>query len=188
MLPVRWIVCAFILFVVSTAFTHAQTKLSPAERKQISEFEKRANAYIKLREKVKTAAPPLKKDATAAELEAYKDGLQKAVIAARSNAVQGQIFTPQVSPLIKRLIKTSLVDFEKSEVRKTVLEADTKGVPIKVNAVYPESKELVEMPPPLLLALPQLPKDLRWRFIGRSLALVDRDGSLIIDYLPNALP
>ena len=56
------------------------------------------------------------------------------------------------------------------------------------NAAYPEDKELVQMPPPLLLALPQLPKDLRYRFIGRSLVLMDRDGALILDVMRNALP
>lgn len=188
MFPLKWVACASLIFVTSASLSFAQTDLSPAERKLIKKFEKRANAYIKLREKVRKAAPPLKTNATAAEVEAYKDGLQKALIAARAGAKQGDIFTPETSVLIKRLVKTRLDGYEKSEVRATVLEADTKGVPIRVNAAYPETKELVQMPPPLLLVLPQLHKDLRWRFIGSALVLMDRDGSLIIDYLPNALP
>lgn len=73
-------------------------------------------------------------------------------------------------------------------MRETVLEADTKGVPLRVNYTYPETKELVEMPPTLLMKLPLLPKQVRYRFVNRHLLLVDRENSLIIDYMLDALP
>jgi hypothetical protein len=73
-------------------------------------------------------------------------------------------------------------------LRETVLEADTKGVPLKVNYPYPETKEFVEMPPTLLLRLPQLPKQVRYRFVGRHMLLVDRENGLIVDYMLDALP
>ena len=66
--------------------------------------------------------------------------------------------------------------------------AENKDVPVKVNVVYPDSKEQLEMPPALLLNLPQLPKQLRYRFVGTNLLLLDRENGLIIDYLTNALP
>ena len=77
---------------------------------------------------------------------------------------------------------------ERQELRRDVFEAETKGVPVKVNAAYPEAKELMEMPPSLLLALPQLPKQIRYRFVGTNLLLVDRESNLILDYMTNALP
>jgi hypothetical protein len=40
----------------------------------------------------------------------------------------------------------------------------------------------------LLLILPQLPKEVKYRFVGRNLLLVDRDNNVIIDYMTNALP
>jgi hypothetical protein len=61
-------------------------------------------------------------------------------------------------------------------------------VPLRVNYPYPESKEFTEMPPTLLLMLPQLPKEVKYRFVGRNLLLVDRDNNVIIDYMTNALP
>jgi len=54
--------------------------------------------------------------------------------------------------------------------------------------VYPEAAELLEMPPTLLLALPPLPKQLRYRFVGTNLLLVDRENHLIVDHMANALP
>ena len=44
------------------------------------------------------------------------------------------------------------------------------------------------MPPTLLLKLPQLPKQLRYRFVNRNLLLVDRENGLIVDYMTNAIP
>jgi hypothetical protein len=98
------------------------------------------------------------------------------------------VFTPESSTLIRQIIKADFNGREKRELRETVFEAETKGVPLKVNAAYPESKELTEMPPSLLLALPQLPKQVRYRFVGTSLLLVDRENNLIIDYMTRAIP
>jgi len=67
-------------------------------------------------------------------------------------------------------------------------ESENKAVPLRVNYPYPESQELLEMPPPLLLRLPQLPKQIRFRFVGSNLLLVDRENGLIVDYMTNALP
>ena len=44
------------------------------------------------------------------------------------------------------------------------------------------------MPPYLLPKLPQLPKQVKYRFVGRNLLLVDRENGLIVDYMTNALP
>ena len=78
---------------------------------------------------------------------------------------------------------------ERVEFRDTVLrEAENKAVPLRVNYPYPESQELMEMPPTLLLRLPQLPKQLRYRFVRQNLLLVDRENGLIVDYMTKALP
>ena len=131
----RHITVPALMIFIAAGTVQTQTTLSTVEKKQIADFERQAKAYISLRDKVRKKAPPVSKDATPAQIEAHKDALQKAVIAARAGAKQGDIFTPTSAPLIKRLIKTEFTDFEKSELRKQVLEADTKGVPIKVNAV-----------------------------------------------------
>jgi hypothetical protein len=165
----------------------AQPSLSKDEKKTVADFQKRTQRYVDRREYFRGTLPKLSKDATPEQIEAHKDSLQKLVQADRVNTRQGDIFNQQIGLLIKAMIRREMTGWEKSELRKTVLEADTK-IRLKVNTPYPESKELVEMPPPLLLSLPLLPKDLRYRFIGRSLAILDRDSALVIDYLPGALP
>ena len=44
------------------------------------------------------------------------------------------------------------------------------------------------MPPALLLRLPPLAPELQYRFIGRTLILLDVDANLVVDVLPDALP
>ena len=179
-----------ILAILAFGITclNAQNSLQAADNKTISDFELRLNRYVERREHWRKTLPALSKDATPEQIQEFKASLQKLVQADRVNAKAGDIFTQQISGMVKRTISNQFKGWERSELRKTVLEADTKVVPLKVNAAYPESKELVEMSPALLLALPQLPKELRYRFIGRSLAILDRDNGLILDFMKDALP
>ena len=158
------------------------------DRSVLTAFEGRVKEYSSLREQLETKLPKLPKKATPEQIEQHKSELLRSVQTARAGAKNGDIFTPEASATIRTIIKTEMKGRERREFRETVFEAETKGVPVKVNAAYPESKELTEMPPSLLLALPQLPKQVRYRFVGTNLLLVDRENNLIIDYMPRALP
>lgn len=166
----------------------AQTRLSTHEKKVAAEFEQKAKEYSRLRERIEDELPKLPKEATAEQIENHKVSFQKAVQSARENAQQGEIFTLAAARLIRKIIKKEFKGKERVELRQTVFEAQTEGVPMKINYPYPDSKEQIEMPPALLLALPQLPKQLRYRFVGKNFLLVDRENALIIDYMTNALP
>ena len=142
-----------------------------------------------MREALEEKMPKLSKEATPEEIETHKKQFQERVRAARAGAKRGDVFTPEATTLIRKMIKDEFKGRERVELRDTVLrESDTKAVPLRVNYPYPESQELLEMPPTLLLRLPQLPKQLRFRFVGHSLLLVDRENALIVDYMTNALP
>ena len=151
-------------------------------------FEERVKEYAKLREGIEGKMPKLSKEAKPEEIEAHKAAFQKAVREARAGALPGELFRPDVAAHIRAVIKNEFRGRDRAQLRQTVFEAETKGVPLRVNYPYPESKELVEMPPTLLLKLPQLPKQVRYRFVGSNLLLVDRENGLIIDYMTNALP
>jgi hypothetical protein len=176
------------LTICSSSWIFAQNAFSYEDQQMVKAFEKRANEYAKLRTKVEGSLPKLSKTAASEEIIAHKLALQNAIQKQRANARVGEIFTPESAVLIRRMIKTEFKGWEGSEIRKTVLDAETKGVPVKVNLPYPDSAELIEMSPSLLLSLPQLPSPLRYRFIGRNLVIMDRDNALIIDYMTNALP
>jgi len=144
--------------------------------------------YLKLRAQVKDKLPRLSKDSTAEQIESYRKTFEQDMRAARVGAKRGDVFSTAGSEYIRRTLKTEFDQKDKAELRKIVFEAENKDVPLRVNYPYPESKELTEMPATLLLKLPQLPKEVRYRFVGRNLLLVDRDNNLIIDYMVNALP
>ena len=167
----------------------APQPLSAANKLTVETFEKRAKAYVKLRESLEEKMPKLSDEAKPEEIQTHKQQFQERVRAARAGAKHGDVFTPEASALIRSIIKDEYKGKERVELRDTVLkESDTKAVPLRVNYPYPESQELLEMAPTLLLRLPQLPKQLRYRFVGRNLLLIDRENGLIIDYMTNALP
>lgn len=178
------LLCNFIFYQAATG----QNNLSPGEKKVFKAFEKNVKEYSNLRERVEVQLPKLPKEATADQIENHKISFQKSVQAARRNAKQGHIFDPAAAQLIRKIIKDEFRGKDRSDLRIKVFEAETQGVPLRINFPYPDSKEQVEMPPTLLLILPQLPKQLRYRFVGRNFLLVDRENGLIVDYMTDALP
>ena len=154
----------------------------------VKTFEKRVKKYVSLREGLERKLPALSKDAKPEEIEAHKKAFEGMVRSARAGARPGEVFTPDIAGYMRNTMKAEFKGIDRKELRQAVLEADTKGVPLRVNYPYPETKELAQVPPTLLLKLPQLPKQVKYRFVGRHLLLVDRENGLIVDYMKNALP
>lgn len=173
--------------VLSLLITGAQ--VSTSDKQTLATFEKRVKEYVKLRNQVKEKLPTkISKDSTPEQIHAYMTSFEDAVRAARAGAKRGELFVPEVATYIRNVLRDDFKGRDKVELRKTILQAETAGVPVRVNYPYPEQKEFTEMPPTLLLKLPQLPQELRYRFVGTNLLLVDRENNVIVDYMPNALP
>jgi hypothetical protein len=181
---------AFALLAPSAAAQTpaAQVVVSPKHKAAFAAFEGRVKEYVALREGIEAKLPKLSKEATPEQIEAHKMAFQDAVRAARVSAKPGDLFVPELAAHIREVIKSETPPKVKKEVRETVAESEVKAVPMRVNYPYPETEELIEMPPTLLLRLPQLPKQVRYRYVGRNLLLVDRENGLIVDFMPDALP
>ena len=162
--------------------------ITPNEKAAIHTFENQVNDYVKLRNKMREQAPPLSKDATPEQINAYRKTLEESVRAARKNARRGDVFGPEVADYIRRTLKTEFQGKDRKDIRDIVFETEVQGVVLRVNYPYAQSAELSEMPATLLTKLPQLPKEVRYRFVGRNMLLVDRESNMIIDYMPEALP
>ena len=167
---------------------NSQGNVSARDKQTIAAFEKSVKAYAALREGLEEKMPKLPEKSTPEQIEAHKAAFEDSVRTARVGAKQGDLFSPAISKYIRATIQSEFKGKDRQELRKMVLEADTKGVPLRVNYPYPDNKELVEMPPTLLLRLPQLPKQVRYRFVNRHMLLVDRENGLIVDYMLDALP
>jgi len=176
--------------LLSLLFTFATAQKNPVRdaKSAVGAFEQAARDYVAMRERIRKKLPKLSDNATPEQIAVHKESLQKQVLAARSGAKQGDLFNPAVVIAFRRVIKENYRDWDRSELRKVVLQAENKGVALRVNAIYPMTEEVVEMSPALLLALPQLPPELRYRFVGTSLLLMDRDSRMILDFMKNALP
>ncbi len=169
--------------------THTpRVPVTDAEKQLIESFNRHVKDYLKQRERAKATIPPLAKNANPEQIDAHQKAFVKALQAMRAGTKAGYIFNPESASYLRAIIKTEFAPHEKAEIRRPALEADNKGVPLKVNYPYPDSKEFTEMPPTLLLKLPQLPKELKYRYVGRQLLLVDTDNNLIVDYMLDALP
>jgi hypothetical protein len=166
----------------------AQIEVSPKHKEAFAAFEASVKKYVAMREEIEGKMPKLPKDAKPEQIEKHKAALQGAVRAARTSAKQGDIFTPVAASHIREAIKADAPAKVKREVREAVTESEVKRVPLRVNQPYPETEEMLEMSPTLLLRLPQLPKQMRFRYVGRNLLLMDRENGLIIDFMPDALP
>lgn len=166
---------------------HAQASTA-ANTAAVKPFEERLKEYIKVRQEAQRKLPKLSSESQPAEIAAHAKGLQANIMTARVGAKPGEIFTTDIAGHIRSLIKDEFTGARLKALREGVLGSDVKGVPIRVNVLYPETKELIEMPPTLLLKLPLLPKELTYRFVGRNLLLVDKEAMLIVDYMPSALP
>ena len=161
--------------------------VSSEHNSSITAFQERVKGYVKLREDLEAKAPKLPKDATPEQIKEHQTNFTETVRKARAGAKRGAFFTPDMAAYIRKLIRAEFKGKERAELRETVLET-TQGISLKVNHPYPEAKELTAIPPTLLLALPQLPKQIRYRFVGRYMLLMDRENYLILDFMPDALP
>jgi hypothetical protein len=178
--------------IIGATFSQQNQDTRPAvsaqDKQAIAEFEKRVKEYVSLREGLEDKMTKLPAKSTPEQIEAHKTAFENVVRTARVGAKQGDLFSASVAEYIRATIRDEFKGKERQELRKMVLEADTKGVPLRVNYPYPDSKELTEIPATLLLRLPQLPKQVKYRFVNRHMLLVDRENGLIVDYMIDAIP
>jgi hypothetical protein len=175
--------------VVEQIVRQEQPVVSDADKATINSFQDRIEQYLKVRDAVKAKAPKLAKDSTPEQIQAAETAFVIALREARAGAKPGSLFAPDVAQYIRTTLKRELSTPDKKEIREIVLDKETSiPVALKVNYPYPDPKEFVEMPAKLLLKLPELPKEVKYRYVGRTLLLLDTDSNLILDYMVNALP
>jgi hypothetical protein len=175
---------ALVLLAQGSAVTARQKPATNADAALLADFRDRVDKYVELRNKADDSAPPLKKTPEPAEIRAAQNALTERVGAARSGAKHGDIFTPAITAHFRRLLHPELKD----KANQQLIKDDNPGnFPFKVNAPYPEKEPLSTVPPTILASLPQLPKDIEYRFVGNHLILRDGRANLIIDYIPNAI-
>lgn len=158
--------------------------------KAIAEFQDEIAEYLELHRKLEGTLPPVPKEATPEQIDAHQRALGRLIQQARNNAKVGDIFERDVRPVLRRLFHGLFAGPDGKNLRKAVLEENPPGEVVKlvVNGRYPDTIPLSSVPPQILKVLPALPEELEYRFIERSLILLDVRAHIIVDYLTGAIP
>jgi hypothetical protein len=176
------------LAIAFSATTRAQKPVNH-DAEVLADFKARVDKYVDIRKKADDSAPPLKKTDHPGDIKEAQQGLVERIGAARAGATQGEIFTPEIAALFRNLLRPETKEPDTKALLNEKKDRPKPGaVPFKVNAPYPEKEPLATMPPDVLARLPQLPKDVEYRFVDKHLILRDARANTIIDFIPNAIP
>jgi hypothetical protein len=155
----------------------------------VMDFEKQVKEYMKLRKKAEAGISALKPTDSAHQINQHRRLLAANIREARPLAKQGDMFSPDISQEFRRLISMAYQGGAAAKVRSSLRHDEpVNDVRVQVNAIYPENIPLQTTPPSILLNLPELPRELDYRIVGRTLVLRDAGANLIVDYIPGAIP
>jgi hypothetical protein len=172
---------------------HAESTQATSPQVQSKEFQGRIDKYMEIHKKAVASVPAIPKEtADAALIAKHEQQIADAIRALRPNALVGEIFTPAVRQMIVTTVKQKVEGKAGESAKATILgegnpKAEAVPVNLTVNGTYPTSAPLSSVPPSVLMALPVLPKELEYRFVGRNLILRDSTSNLIVDFIPNVI-
>jgi hypothetical protein len=164
------------------------------------EIVKYVELHRKLIEKIQAPAPT----SSAQQIADRQRQLTVAIQNARRDKRQGNIFKPEVETAFRHVLTEEFTGpngpamlneihsgnpkTEGVPQQRNPRNEPKKNVPLQVNAYYPDDAPLSSVPPSLLLHLPALPEEVRYRFVGRHLILRDTDANVILDFLRDVVP
>ena len=180
----------FGIFVCSLSLVSAagQTTAAPNDAAAVKQFDAAIANYMTLRRKLQTEVRGPVKDSSSTQLTDATDALAAGIQRSRKDVRAGTIFGEPIATVIKRRIADTVRTENLVAVLADIDDEGTAGPAPKVHLRLPVTAQMATMPPALLKVLPPVPKELEYRILGRYLILRDVDASLILDYIPVAVP
>ena len=151
------------------------------------EFKKRIDAYLKIHNEAEGKVPNLKKTDDPREISEREKALGQTIMTLRAGAQPGDVFAPEYQPYFIKIVQDDFKGRSAADRKALVAELPAK-VKVDINTVYPTTLPLETFPPALLSKLPDLPPELEYRIVGRSLILRDVKANLIVDVLRDVVP
>jgi hypothetical protein len=151
------------------------------------EFQKRVQNYMKTHNEAEAKVPNLKKTDDPQEIADREKSLAQMIMTLRAGAQPNEIFAPEYQPYFIQIIQDDFKNRNAAD-RKSMIEELPAKMKVDVNTVYPTTIPLATFPPLLLRKLPDLPAELEYRIVGRSLILRDVKANLIVDILRDVVP
>ena len=150
----------------------------------VAEFNTRVSSYLELRSRLEKELPPPATTNDPAQIRGAERALARKIRAARDGAKQGEIFTPTISVEFKKALRLEI----SGNTRETLMDDNPGPFSHAINGAYPKGTPLSTVPINILAALPKLPDDIEYRFLGRHLVLHDTRANMILDRIPCAVP
>lgn len=203
----RWV--AVLALGAAACSRNAKPSLVPPQSVEmdahtLKRFEEEVQEYCRLRKKAVARIPPISDKANAEDLVAQQHALTQEIVAYRKGAKQGEVFKRDVEAAIRRILQREFSGPNGAALIKDIKQGNPKvegnpqpqdptrevkqAVTVAVNAVYPDGAPFSSVPGSLLLKLPLLPDEVRYRFVGRALILRDTQANVILDYLMDVVP
>lgn len=151
------------------------------------EFQKRIEAYLKIHNEAETKVPNLKRTDDPKEIADREQALGQMIMTLRAGAQPGDIFAPEYQPYFVKIVKDDFKGRSARDRKALIVELPAK-MKVDINTLYPTTIPLATFPPALLRKLPDLPPELEYRIVGRSLILRDVKANLIVDILRDVVP
>ena len=194
LLPARaraWLAAVVVVTPMLAATSNAaiaQERVNPQAR-ALADFREEVDKYVELHKKLEATLPELPKDATPTQIDQRQRALAALIQTARKGAAPGDIFERDSRPIIRKLLYAVFAGPAGNRLRASINEENPgQVVKLTVNGRYPDSIPVSTVPPQVLRALPQLPPELEYRFIGATLILLDAHAHIIVDYMTGVLP
>lgn len=151
------------------------------------EFKKRIDAYLKVHNEAEAKVPNLKKTDDPKEISDREKALGEMIMTLRAGAQPGDIFAPEYQPYFIKIVQDDFKGRSAAD-RKAIVVELPKKMKVDINTIYPTTIPLATFPPALLSKLPDLPPELEYRIVSRSLILRDVKANLIVDILRDVVP
>ena len=152
------------------------------------EFLKRIDEYVALHRKLEATLPKRPDHPGPGDVDSHERALARLIAQSRANARQGEILPPDTRAYLRRQIGRALAGPDGPSIRRSIMDENPGKVQLRVNGRYPDGVPVTTMPPPVLSALPKLPDDIEYRFIGERLILLDVHAHIVVDYMDEAIP
>ena len=153
----------------------------------IADFKERLAKYQTVSDKLRGEVFPSTSEVKAEEIHKRQKELARRIVEALPGWQQGNLFTPQISTLIRGRLAEALRGTDGANVRGAIFDDAPPPQKIVVMTEYPTGAPVATVPAQILELLPVLPKELEYRFVGTDLILFDVSAYLMVDVVPNAI-
>jgi hypothetical protein len=182
------VVFAIVVGSLSLAWAATTQPGASSDAAALKQFDVAIAQYMAMRHKLASEVRGPVKNSSSTQMTDATDALAGGIQRSRQGAKVGSIFSKPVATLIKRRIEHAVRTENLTSTLADIDDDDTPGPLPKVHLRLPVTAQMATMPASLLNVLPPLPKELEYRILGSYLILRDVDASLILDYIPVAVP